>query len=157
MPDNAPFPALPMPRGVLHASMIRASIMIFPSSVLPPFGADRISKSIRPADDFFHDLVGAAINPLRPGIDESPADRIVAHVAIAAMELQAFVDDLALQIGGPVFGHRRGFDVQFFVQRQTNTAIDKDTRNLRFRSEFCELELRILERRDRPAEGLTFL
>src|SRR6266478_7121240 len=99
MPDSAPFPALPMPRGVLHASMISASIMIFPSSALPSFGADRISESIRPADDFFHDLIGAAINPLRPGVDESPADCIIAHIAVAAMELQAFVDDLALQIG----------------------------------------------------------
>jgi hypothetical protein len=29
MPDKAPLPALPMPRGVLHASMISASTMVF--------------------------------------------------------------------------------------------------------------------------------
>src|SRR2546423_5142505 len=28
MPDKAPLPALPMPRGVLHASMISASTMV---------------------------------------------------------------------------------------------------------------------------------
>src|SRR6202048_3980943 len=112
MPDNAPLPALPMPRGVLHASMISASTMVFPYMILlSACGGGQVSKSIRPADDFFHDLVGAAINPLRPGVDESSADSIIAHVAIAAMELQAFVDDLALQIGGPVFGHRRRLDV----------------------------------------------
>src|SRR4029453_17540183 len=31
IPDKAPLPALPMPRGVLHASMISASTMVFPS------------------------------------------------------------------------------------------------------------------------------
>src|SRR3984893_19178751 len=158
MPDNAPLPALPSARCVLHASMISASTMVFPYMILlSACGGGQVSKSIRPADDFFHDLVGAAINALGAGIDEGPADRVIAHVAIAAMELQAFVDDLALQIGGPVFGHRRRLDVQFPLQRQANTAIDKDAGDLCFGSEFRELELRILERRDRPAEGLTFL
>jgi hypothetical protein len=33
--------------------------------MLPAFGAGRRLKSIRPADDFLHDLVGAAVDPLR--------------------------------------------------------------------------------------------
>src|SRR4030088_1828454 len=107
MPDSAPLPALPIPRGVLHASMISASTMVVPYKFccrhLQPV---RRQKSIRPADDFLHDLVGAAINALGAGVDEGAADRIIAHIAVAAVELQAFVDHLALQIGGPVFGHR---------------------------------------------------
>src|SRR5258708_2409321 len=34
MPASAPLPALPMPRGVLHASMISASAMVVPSELL---------------------------------------------------------------------------------------------------------------------------
>jgi hypothetical protein len=108
-------------------------------------GLVRAVSSIRPADDFFHDLVGAAINPLRAGVDEGPADRVIAHVAIAAMKLQAFVDDLALQVRGPVFGHRRRLDVQFRLQRQSDATIDKDAGDLGFRSKLSQLELRILE------------
>lgn len=68
--------------------------------------------SIRPADDFLHDLVGPAINALCARIDEGAADRVVAHVTIATVKLETFVDHLALQVGGPVFRHRGGFNVQ---------------------------------------------
>ena len=71
------------------------------------------------------------------------------------MELQAFVNYFALQIGGPVFGHRCRLHVQFSVQRQTNTAIDKDAGDLRFSSKFSECELRILKRRYRSPKRLT--
>jgi hypothetical protein len=37
MPDNAPFPALPTPRGVLQASMIRASAMANSSLMMGRF------------------------------------------------------------------------------------------------------------------------
>src|SRR5262249_3457107 len=47
---KAPLPALPMPRGVLQASMISASTMVVPSmNSLTAFAADRALKSIRPA------------------------------------------------------------------------------------------------------------
>src|SRR5216683_663953 len=149
MPDNAPLPALPMPRGVLHASMISASTMVFPYMILlSACGTGQVSKSIRPADDFFHELVDAAINALGAGIDEGAADRVIAHIAITSMELQAFVDHLALQIGGPVFCHCCRLDRQFALQRQADTAIDEHARDLRLRPELRELELGVLERGD---------
>src|SRR3569833_4567211 len=51
MPDSAPLPALPMPRGVLHASMISASGMMRSSEIrwLAAFAARRRPKSIRAA------------------------------------------------------------------------------------------------------------
>src|ERR1700730_13099443 len=127
MPDNAPLPALPSARCVLHASMISASTMVFPYMILlSACGGGQVSKSIRPADDLFHDLVGAAINALGAGIDEGAADRVIAHAVIASVELQAFVDHLALQIGGPVFCHCRRLNRQLALQRQTDTAIDEN-------------------------------
>ena len=41
-----------------------------------------MAGSVRPADDLFHDLVGAAVNALRTRIDEGAADCVFAHVAI---------------------------------------------------------------------------
>src|SRR5882762_7010458 len=129
MPDSAPLPALPMPRGVLHASMISASTMVFPLVVVVSIWGGQISKSIRPANDFPHDLVGAAVNPLRAGIDESPADRVIAHVTVAAVELQTFVGHLALQVGGPVFGHRRRLDIQLRFERYLHAILAEDARD----------------------------
>ena len=64
------------------------------------------AKSERAADDFLHDLVGAAVNTLHAGIDVSAGDREFPHVAVAAVQLQAFIHHLALEIRDPVFGHR---------------------------------------------------
>src|ERR1700692_1732977 len=62
MPASAPFPDLPMPRGVLHASMISASTMVFPLGLfLQAFEDGRVWESIRPADNLFHDPVGALL------------------------------------------------------------------------------------------------
>src|SRR5438874_4786346 len=48
MPDRAPLPAFPMPRGVLHASMISASTMCLPQVYrLAAFAADHVALSIR--------------------------------------------------------------------------------------------------------------
>src|SRR5262249_42002510 len=46
-------------------------------------------------DVFLHDLVGPAIDLLHTGIGPQGRDRIFGHVAVAAEQLQAFVDDLA--------------------------------------------------------------
>src|SRR5580700_92829 len=62
MPARAPFPTLPMPRGVLHASMISASPMVFSLwLLLQAFEDDRVWESIRPAGNLFHDLVGPVL------------------------------------------------------------------------------------------------
>jgi hypothetical protein len=54
----------------------------------------------------FHDLVGAAVDALHAGVDVHLGDRVFEHVAVAAEQLHALVDDLALQVRDPVLGHR---------------------------------------------------
>src|SRR6056297_4276905 len=58
--------------------------------------------SKRPRDQLFHDLVGAAIDALHPGIGPHFGDVVFLHVAIAAMQLQTFIQHLALRIGQPI-------------------------------------------------------
>ena len=53
----------------------------------------------RPRNQQFHDFVGAAINTLHPRVGIHAADRIFIHVAIAAVQLQALVNDLVFEIG----------------------------------------------------------
>ena len=49
----------------------------------------------RSCDHFFHDLIGAAVDLLHTGVGVEFADRVFGHVAVAAVQLQAFVHDLA--------------------------------------------------------------
>ena len=58
-----------------------------------------ISSSQAPGDQNLHDLVGAAIDTLHTGVAIHAGDRILVHVAVTAEQLQALIDDLALQIG----------------------------------------------------------
>jgi hypothetical protein len=55
---------LPMPRGVLHASMISASTMVLSFRLLlPPFEDDRVLESIHPADNLFRDPHSCLLAP----------------------------------------------------------------------------------------------
>ena len=67
----------------------------------------RINCRLSCGDQQLHDLVGAAIDALDAGVAVHPGDRIFIHIAIAAVQLQAFVDDFSLQVRQPVFRHRR--------------------------------------------------
>src|SRR6478609_9076394 len=64
-------------------------------------------KSERAPDQFLHDLVRAAVDLLHPRVGVEPRDRVFPHVTVAAEELQALVDQRALQVGGEILGHRR--------------------------------------------------
>src|SRR5262245_5153321 len=60
------------------------------------------SAQVEPAaDDLGHDLRRAAVDPLDAVVDVSPGDRVLEHVAVAAVELDARVDHAALHLGGP--------------------------------------------------------
>ena len=54
----------------------------------------------------FHDLVGAGVDALHARVAIHARDRVFVHIAIAAEQLQAAVDDFVLQVGQPVLGHR---------------------------------------------------
>lgn len=57
------------------------------------------------ANEFFHDLVGPAVNFLHPRVGIHARDFILIHVARAPVQLQAVIDNFALLVRGPVFGH----------------------------------------------------
>jgi hypothetical protein len=44
-----------------------------------------------PADEFFHDFVGAAVDALHACVGPGPGDRVFPHVAVAAVQLHTFV------------------------------------------------------------------
>src|SRR5436305_7537214 len=69
-----------------------------------------------PRDQQLHDLVGAGVDALYARIAVHARDRIFVHITIAAEQLQAAVDNLVLQIGEPVFGHRRRHGVEFMAE-----------------------------------------
>ena len=67
-----------------------------------------------PPDQFFHDFVGAAENPRNARGAPHAGDGIFVHIARAAVQLQASVDDFPLQVGVPQFGGSAFFGGQFF-------------------------------------------
>src|SRR5688572_8375838 len=66
--------------------------------VLLPVGA-RGSEAAR--NHLFHDLVRAAVDALHARVGEQPANQVLIHVAIAAMQLDALVQYLLLHVGDP--------------------------------------------------------
>src|SRR5690606_8767367 len=58
-----------------------------------------------PADEQFHDFRSTSVDAADAGVGEDARNRIFAHVAVAAEQLQALVDDAALALGGPQLGH----------------------------------------------------
>src|SRR5690606_5644068 len=65
------------------------------------------------SDDFFHDFVGTAPDAVAPRVQVQPGDRVLGHVAVAAMQLQAGIDHATAEFSSPVLGHRRGLGAQF--------------------------------------------
>ena len=118
--------------------------------------SDREAHSER-RDQQFHDLVGAAIDALDAGVPVHAGDRIFVHVAIAAEQLKAFVDDFSLEVGQPVLRHRRGYGVEAAVDVAGDAIIIEDAADGGFRLQFGELELRVLKIDDRLAESLSLL
>src|SRR5262252_645740 len=66
----------------------------------------RSASEQRARNQLLHDFVGAAVDALHARVDVHARDGILVHVAVAAEQLQAFVDHAPLQIGGPLLGHR---------------------------------------------------
>jgi hypothetical protein len=58
---------------------------------VPSFAGLKVAR-----DQFFHDFVGSAINPLHAGVGPHFRDGIFLHESIAAMELQTIIKHFAL-------------------------------------------------------------
>src|SRR5690348_7392625 len=67
------------------------------------------SQAQAAADDLLHDLGGAAEDGLDPAVGPGPAHGVLAHVAVAAVQLDAAVGDPVAQLGVPPLDHGRLF------------------------------------------------
>jgi len=59
-----------------------------------------------------HDLIRPTINALNTGIGIHTANRIFVHIAVAAEELQAIIDDFVFAFGAPKFCRCRAIGVE---------------------------------------------
>src|SRR5712691_1088563 len=71
-------------------------------------------------NDRFHDLDGSSGDLDDPGVDIGAGDRIFAHIAPAAEQLQAFVDGFAMQLGSKHLGHRGVHRIELSLHEERN-------------------------------------
>src|SRR5262249_24424239 len=103
------------------------------------------------------DLVGAGIDTHHARVAIHTRDRKFLHVAIAAEELQAAIDDLSLQVGDPILGHGGRNRIKRAAKIALDAMIVKHPRDCRLRFAFGEPELGILEFNYLLTEGLSLL
>src|ERR1700759_4032897 len=99
----------------------------------------------RAADDPAIDLVGPAVDPRRAGLDPGPADRVLAHVAVAAVQLQAAVEDAFLQLAAAPLGDRRVLGAQLVGEELLQRPVEERLPELEVRLALGELEAGVLE------------
>src|SRR4051812_24256701 len=103
----------------------------------------------RAADDLLHDLGRAAVEALHASVAPHARDLVLLHVAVAAVQLQAEVDDLELQLGRPVLGARRVLGRQLAGHLELQAAIDVHAGHLHLGRRLGEREAVGLEGADR--------
>lgn len=109
------------------------------------------------ADHVPHNFIGAAVYPLHPGVLECAGYRVLGHVAIPAVELQALVDEPVLHLGRPQLGLRgihRG-EVAGVVGQ--DGPIDECPGHVDLGGEVRKYEPGVLEVGDRLAERMTLV
>ncbi|MCO5556213.1 hypothetical protein L7F22_009759 [Adiantum nelumboides] len=117
----------------------------------------RLDESQTPADHLLHDLGGAAVDPGDARVGVGLRDRVLVHVAVPAVQLQAAVDDPALQLGAPVLRLRRVDRRQLAGVERAHAVVDVVLRDVDLGVHLGEDELGVLERADRRAERLALL
>src|SRR3954447_13574645 len=115
------------------------------------------SDAQRPADDLLLDLRRAPVDRLDPAVHERLRDRVLEHVAVAAVDLDPLVHELLLQLGGPPLRHRGPDHVELALVVQPHAVIDEDAADPRLRRHLREQEAVVLESPDRLAESVPLL
>ena len=98
-----------------------------------------------PCNHLFHDFIGPAIDALDARIDVHAGDQVFVHIAVTAEQLQAFVDDFALLLGAPQFGHRGGGGIQTASHEVLDAAVHEGTANLDGGCDFGQFEAGVLK------------
>src|SRR5271165_2504384 len=109
------------------------------------------------ADDLLHDLGRPAVDRLHPRVEERPRYAVFAHVAVAAVQLQAAVDQPHLRLGRVPLGHRGLLGVELLVEVQPDEFIDHDPHCGGLGRQLGQQEATVLEAADRLTEGLALL
>src|SRR5665213_1147114 len=78
-----------------------------------------------PRDQQLHDLVRPRVDTQHPRVAVEARDRIFVHIAIAAEQLKAAVDDLGLDVGQAIFGHRSGHRIELAGDVLGDAIIDE--------------------------------
>ena len=108
-------------------------------------------------DELFHDFVCATVDALHTGVRPHFADGVFLHKAVAAVQLQAFIQHFALGVGQPVFGHRRTVDRQLAAQVFCDTLIKEGAGDDGFGFAFGQFEAGVLKLGERATKGFAFL
>src|ERR1700722_1920508 len=96
------------------------------------------------SDDLLHDLRGTSRDAHDARVDIGARDRVFEHVAVAAEELQAFVDRLHMQVARIKLRHRGIDGIEFVLQIERDALIDEGPPRRDLRCEPGQHEARIL-------------
>src|SRR2546422_1246896 len=91
------------------------------------------ATSEAPCDHELHDFVRSGIDAHHPRVAIHARNWKLLHVAVTAEQLQTAIDDLSLQVGEPVFGHRGGDRIERAAEIALDTMIVKYPRDGRLR------------------------
>src|SRR5262249_7679979 len=127
-----------------------------PGAASPRAGAARRASSPREAlqlgDDLLHHLVGAAPDPEEPVVAIRARDRALVHVPVAAVHLEAAVNDGARHFAGEELAHRDLLRDVLAGVEPVRTFVDERAQRGEVREHFDEPMLIDLEGGDRPPE-----
>src|SRR5581483_1043194 len=132
---------------------LRPSPHTMRSRATPPDDETANLEPIGLADDVEHDLVGAGADAVQADVAQHPFDAVLGHVAGAAVDLDALVDDVPGRLGGEELGHG---DLPHRVVAPgvgPGRAVDQLLRRFQLRGHGGDLVADGLVLADGPAEG----
>src|SRR6478609_9833956 len=120
-------------------------------------GSEAGSEAEVAADELLHDLVGAGPDLGDAGVPPGAGDAVLVHEAVAAVELHALVEHVVLHLRRPPLGLGRVDRGELALGVRHDAVVDVRLGHLELGLHLGDLELVVLERADRLAEGLALL
>src|SRR5215218_3290141 len=110
-----------------------------------------------PTDELLHDLVGAGPDLGHPGVAPGARDAVLVHVAVAAVQLDALVEDVVLHLGAPPLRLGCVDRGQLPGGVGSHALVHEGLGDVDLGLQLGDLELVVLKRSDWLAEGLALL
>src|SRR3546814_17062908 len=114
---------------------------------------ERGQSSQGPADDLLHDLGGAGVDLRDAHVGPDAGDRVLVHVPVAAVQLEAGVGDALRPLRAPQLHHGSGGDVQTPGEVELDATVDEGPCAASLGGNFRHLELSVMEPPDRTTDG----